>query len=141
MTDKPKTRVVEIDFEIHQMIELEKRGFDESDNDALRRLLRLPEPQPSNGKGYSWSSHGVTLPHGTELRMNYGGQELTGIIDNGEWLVGKERCNSPSRAALLVARTSDGRPAILNGWEYWYVKRPSDTSWISIASLRRRASK
>ena len=89
MTEKPRTRVVEIDFEIHQMIELEKRGFDESDNDALRRLLRLPEPQPTSDNSRSWSSHGVTLPHGTELRMNYGGQEHTGIVDNGKWLVGE----------------------------------------------------
>ena len=139
MTEKPRARVVEIDFEIHQMIELEKRGFDESDNDALRRLLRLPEPQPTSENSRSWSSHGVTLPHGTELRMNYGDQEHTGIVDNGKWLVGGERCNSPSRAASLVARTSDGRPAILNGWKYWHVKRPSDTGWISIARLRRKA--
>ena len=41
MTEKPKTRSVEIDFEIHQMIELEKRGFDESDNDALARAYGL----------------------------------------------------------------------------------------------------
>ena len=123
------------------MIELEKQGFDESDNDALRRLLGLPESQSPSDEDRSWSSQGVTLPHGTELRINYGSQEHTGIIDNGKRLVGAERYNSPSRAAYLVARTSDGRPAILNGWGNWYVKRPSDTGWISIARLRRKARK
>ena len=34
-------RPIDIDFEIYQLIVLEKRGFDESDNAALRRLLGL----------------------------------------------------------------------------------------------------
>jgi len=36
-------RNIEIDFEVHQLIELERRNFDETPNDALRRLLKLPD--------------------------------------------------------------------------------------------------
>ena len=42
--DESKYRPIEVDFDIFQLIVLEKRGFDESDNDALRRLLGLSNP-------------------------------------------------------------------------------------------------
>ena len=34
-------RTIKIDFDIHQLVELERRSFEETPNDALRRLLRL----------------------------------------------------------------------------------------------------
>ena len=39
-----KYRTIEIDFEIYQLIMLEKRYFEEPDFVALRRLLGLPVP-------------------------------------------------------------------------------------------------
>ncbi len=39
-----KYRSIDVDFDIFQLIMLEKRGFDESDNEALRRLLDLADP-------------------------------------------------------------------------------------------------
>ena len=39
-----KHRTVEIDFEIYQLIMLEKRDFEEPNAIALRRLLGLPLP-------------------------------------------------------------------------------------------------
>ena len=40
-------RTIEIDFDVHKTIENARRGFYESPNGALRRLLKLPEPDPS----------------------------------------------------------------------------------------------
>ena len=38
-------RNIEIDFEVHQLIKNERRGRNESPNDALRRLLKIGEPK------------------------------------------------------------------------------------------------
>jgi len=153
-------RTIEIDFDVHQMIELERRGFEEKENDALRRLLKLelkattsdPAPndklsQPQGVKNNepleandrrSWSGKGVELPHGTELRMEYNGQIHRGAIGDGYWVVDGVRSTSPSDAAGSVATTKNGTRPSLNGWIYWEVKRPSDAHWRALKSLKLR---
>jgi hypothetical protein len=140
------TRTIEIDFDVHQKIELERTCFEELPNDALRRLLGLGNEsknrvvgsgEPTIPTRRAWSGKGVTLPHATELKMDYNGSVYSGVIEDGIWSVEGSRCKSPSDAAGAVARTRDGRSAILNGWIYWQVKRPSDKKWIRINSLRK----
>ena len=140
----PTMRTIDIDFEIHRLIESKRTSFSDTPNEVLRRELGLgtspivpPPPTPPESGERSWASKGVTLPHGTELRMEYNGRQYSGVIKNGEWLVGEECCYSPSAAACCVALTKDGRPVTaLDGWLYWYCKRPGDTDWISIKQLR-----
>lgn len=133
-------RTIEIDFDIHKLIEAERGSFSDSPNEALRRLLGLgasPNGSPTlmQAGGSSWSGRGVTLPHGTQLRMTYNGRQYTGVIDDGAWLVEGERFTSPSAAAGDVVSTKDGRRTQLNGWIYWYCKRPGDTDWATIKEL------
>ena len=134
-------RTIEIDFDIHKMIEMARRGFMESPNDVLRRLLEIGEPSPEHSEtssnGRSWTGKGVILPHGTELRMKYRGRQYSGVIDDGQWLVEGERFTSPSDAAMGVAVTKDGQRPSLNGWIYWSIRRPGDTDWISIIQARQ----
>jgi hypothetical protein len=140
-------RSIEIDIDVHKRIEMERQGFDETPNDVLRRLLKLGEgapPRPiGNGKtlpnGRPWSGKGVTLPHGTSVRMEYNGKGHSGQIDNGEWLVEGTRFNSPSAAAGGVARTRSGKTPSLDGWVYWHVKRPGDARWTPIQALRSKS--
>ena len=82
-------RSIDIDFEVYQLIVLEKRGFHESDNAALRRLLGLDCRHPNQRKedGVSWSRQGVVLPAGTRLRMVYGDIEHNGVVVGGKWKV------------------------------------------------------
>ena len=137
-------RTIEIDFDIHQMIELERKGFDEPEYLALRRLLKLPNLQATKESvssvekpsGRPWSGKGVELPHGTELRMEYNGQVFRGFIENGIWVVEGHRAKSPSDAAGSVAMTKSGGRPSLNGWIYWEVKRPNDANWRTLKSLR-----
>lgn len=71
------TRTTEIDFEVHQAIELERKSFKEPPNDALRRLLNLPprkeipSPEKANSSdiGRAWSRKGVTLPRAAKTKM------------------------------------------------------------------------
>ena len=138
---KTKYQSIDIDFEVYQLIVLEKRGFDEADNDVLRRLLDLSvqpaqSTPPHDGDSGAWLGKGVELPEGTTLRMIYSGAEYSGTVVGGKWKLGDEYYNTPSQAASGVARTKDGAKAILNGWKYWYVKRPSDTTWAPLDKLR-----
>jgi hypothetical protein len=140
------TRSIEIDFEVHQKIELERTSFEELPNEALRRLLGLvSKKQIAQGVnaddnvqvGRSWSGKGVTLPHSTELKMEYNGSVYQGTIQDGIWMVEGAKCKSPSDAAGAVAKTRGGRTASLNGWIYWQVKRPTDRKWVRIDALRK----
>ena len=133
-----EVRSIEIDFDIHKKIEAERRSFDESPNDVLHRLLKIKTgatPFPPF-EGRPWTGKGVTLPHGTELRMDYNGRLHSGLIRNGVWLVEGKRFNSPSAAAGGVALTKDGRQPSLDGWIYWYVRRPDDDHPVLLKTLR-----
>lgn len=144
-----KMRTIEIDFDVHKLIEAERTSFDEPENVALRRLLKLGPPVPGT-KGNSspmassntgaWSSKGVRLPSGTEIRMEYRGKEHRGVIDSSDWVIGSKRFKSPSAAAGGVAETKSGSQPSLDGWKYWQVKRPGDAEWIALSVLRRRAA-
>jgi hypothetical protein len=117
------------------------------DDKALRRLLGLGEnpertavPAVPSPLGRSWTDEGVTLPHDTLVKMKYGRRTHEGQIVDGQWFVEGKVYDSPSGAAVGIARTSKGAPTHLNGWRYWYVKRPEDLTWISIEVLRKRAA-
>ena len=68
--------------------------------------------------------------------MTYGGIEHNGVVVGGKWEVEGQRYNTPSQAASAVARTKRGGKTQLNGWKFWHVKRPSDTSWTFLDRLR-----
>jgi hypothetical protein len=135
-------RLIEVDFDIHRLIELERRGFEETENAVLRRLLKLGEPaapklqqaKPMRG----WTKGGLTLPHGTELRMEYNGLLHLGRIVDGAWEVEGHRETSPSGAANAVARSKEGGPVNINGKSYWQVRRPGETGWTPYAALRKK---
>ncbi|MCC5972442.1 MAG: hypothetical protein JJT81_00155 [Rubellimicrobium sp.] len=136
-------RTIDIDFDIHRLIQLERRSFDEPEYVALRRLLKLgPPPEdetPQKDKSMRpWSKGGITLPHGTELRMEYNGILHLGRIADGMWEVEGHREKSASGAASAVARTRDGGKVNINGKAYWQVRRPGDTDWTPYADLKRK---
>lgn len=135
-------RTIEIDIDIHRRIENERKSFNETPNDVLRRLLSIgkKETPPTSGGGRPWSGKGVTLPHGTELRMEYNGKVHAGRIDDGRWSVEGKFFSSPSAAAGGVARTKSGGSPSLDGWGYWYVKLPGSDQWKHIGLLRPRAA-
>lgn len=149
-------RTIEIDFDVHKAIELERRSFDEAPNAALRRLLGLvPTVTPKTGKhestdvlppaGRPWvgkgHSTGLTLAHGTELQMDYNGQRFTGRVDNGAFVFEGRSFTSPSGAADELCRTKDGRKTSLNGKELISARLPGETDWVLLKTLERRIRK
>jgi hypothetical protein len=137
-------RTIEIDYDIHRLIQLERRSFDEPEYVALRRLLKLGAPtdearaEAEHSRMRGWSKGGVSLPHGTELRMEYNGILHLGRIADGAWEVEGHRESSASGAASAVARTRDGDRVNINGKAYWHVRRPGDSDWIPYADLKRK---
>jgi hypothetical protein len=130
-------RTIEIDFDVHKQIEAERRSFEDPPNAALRRLLRLPEKKDEEGStGRSWASDGAVLPHGTKVRMSYGGKLIGGEIIDGNWICDGQMFDTPSAAASAMALTKDGQSTSLNGWNYWEAKLPGSAEWVPISNLR-----
>jgi len=145
-------RTIEIDFDVHKVIEMERCSFDETANNALRRLLKLPQHPTDNlrssASGNSvddqidaihegaWRGKGVVLPNGTKVRMEYNGTLHQGEIKNGRWDVGGQIFKTPSAAAGAIAMTRDGTRTNLNGWMYWEVLKSGEHRWIKLEQLR-----
>ena len=138
-------KTIEIDFDIHKKIELERRSFSEPQYIALRRLLGLPEPHDSGegsptvvatANGRAWSGKRVTLPHGTKVRMLYNDRLHNGQILDGFWVIEGRKYTSPSGAAGGVAVTKAGGKTRLDGWIYWEAQIPGETNWVPIEKLR-----
>jgi hypothetical protein len=136
---------IEIDWDIHKLIEGERSSFDEPPYVALRRLLKLPSLKPSPaaatptmGAGLPWTDSGVTVPHGSLARMEYGrgSQVYEGQFLNGKLVVKGQAFDSLSAAADALAVTKDGKKPSLNGWLYWKAKFPGETKWRSLNDMR-----
>ena len=157
-------RTVEVDFDVHQAIEAERRSFGEPPNAALRRLLGLGEADSAvNGdaadtaapKGpgraaklaigdkahvtppSAWKSKGLTLVNGTALMLKYSEVCETGRVDGGQLVFDGHGYASPSPAAMdIVQRCRNGSPVSINGWLYVYAQKPGESQWRTLADLR-----
>jgi hypothetical protein len=137
---------IEIDWDIHKLIEAERRGFNEPPYVALRRLLHLPPvpetaaPKDIIGVGIPWTEDGVSVPHGSEARMEYlrGAQVYEGQFLNGRLVVNGQAFDTLSAAASALAVTRDGSKTNLNGWQYWKAKFPGEKHWRSLADERAK---
>jgi hypothetical protein len=140
-----ETRTIDIDFDVHKLIEGARQNFSESPNTVLRRLLKLPmsrvvQSAKKNGaEGRSWSDEGATLPHGTAVRMRYNRRQYDGEIVDGKWIIGGKTFDTPSGAAG-VAVTKGGKKARLDGWLYWEARVPGAAAWTQINALRHKSN-
>ncbi len=124
---------IEIDLEIYKLIQSKRQSFHESENDILRRLLKLPQRSaPATQHGGLVIGNGVILPNGTLLRKRYKGDIYEVPVKDGKiWVHGKA-FKSPSGAAVEITKSA------VNGWRFWQVKRPDDVDWLSsLADLRK----
>jgi len=131
-------RSIDIDFEVHKLLEANRNSFSELPNDVLRRLLGIGETplkvvQPE-GKPYVYE--GVQLPHGTEAIFTYNNVQYKARIEDGFWITEDgARHKSPSGAASALAVTKSGSKTKLDGWSYWYVRKPGSEDWVFLNDL------
>jgi len=145
-----KLQKIDIDFDIYKLIETERKSFEEAPYMALRRLLNLPPPAASDskatnlfGEGNPFIEDGVSVPHGSRARMKYmrGTQIYEGNFLDGSLEVNGKSYSSLSSAAKDLAITKKGTNPSLNGWLYWEVKYPNETTWHSMHELRKAVQK
>lgn len=105
----------------------------EEAQDTLDRLGRRDEGTEKLARADpdDFVSHGVVFPKGTQLRGVVRGEPYEARI-----VAGRVVCQDTTYESLsAVATTLVGRPT--NGWDFWKVKRPGDTTWTRATILRR----
>lgn len=125
---------IDVDFEVYKALTIRRETEEMTYNDVLRQLLKLGGEQAAPVAPTAAGSlivKGAEFPEGTQFRATYKGQTYTGAIKGGVWIDEKGKVqNSPSEAAYNITDNH------VNGWRFWECRRPSDTSWRSIDSLR-----
>lgn len=154
-------RTIEVDFDVHQAIEAERRGFEDSANAALRRLLHLGAPKvtddapalpvqgrvgttaPANDAGQpptgAWRRKGVELPEGSALLVNYSDVKERGVVQGGRLVFDGRGYDTPSQAAMAVVQRHRQKAVSINGWLHLQVQLPGRTGWTSLNQLRTPA--
>ena len=130
---------IQIDFEVFQKIQSERKSFNDSDNNALRRLIGLSSTASAFSdndnqtpmKGGINLRYGVSLPEGAQLRMRYGGTYHNGEVRDGSIWVNGKSFKGPSPAAVEITGGN------VNGWNYWEVLFPGSNNWVKIIRLRK----
>jgi hypothetical protein len=140
---------IEIDFEVFKALTARLESETDTYNEAIRRLLRLPAsetallpgefdvpglPAPGNAlspfAGGVWFSN-VYFPNGTMFRATYKGKTYRARVQDSQWIdeLGIVR-TSPSDAASAITQTN------VNGWRFWFAKRPHDEDWQRLDVLK-----
>jgi hypothetical protein len=140
-----------IDFDVFKALTARRINESHTYNDVIRDLLGLDSLQEppeaieallevsSHPGNYprsffappGFSSRGLFLPNGTELRATYQQQVYGAKIDAGKWVNGNGNVHtSPSSAAKDVTGTN------VNGLRFWKAKRPNDVEWIRLDLVR-----
>ena len=147
-------RTIEVDWQVRQMIEAERRAYDDPPNAALRRLLGIdPAERPLDvsaiseahyiGTGSaSWNWKGVTLPEGTELRVEYSEVRAGGHVARGLLTFDGEGYKAPSQAVMAVVarrRGNSAAPTSINGWQYLHALLPGESRFEPLAQVREKS--
>lgn len=140
---------IEIDFEVFKELTARLESEADSYNEVIRRLLNLSAtevrsalsdldtpgvPAVIQGLGGqtsgAWFSN-VFFPDGTIFRATYKGRTHRAQIRNSQWIDenGFQR-SSPSDAASAISQTN------VNGWKFWFARRPFDEDWHRMDVLR-----
>jgi hypothetical protein len=140
---------ITVDFEVWKALIARLESESDSYNEVIRRLLSLPASEnrtmpgeidtpgipdafslPSGEVKGVWFSN-VFFPDNTQFRATYKGRSHRAQIQNSQWIdeFGQQR-TSPSDAASAISRTN------VNGWRFWFVRRPFDEDWQRLDALR-----
>lgn len=156
---------IDIDFDVFKALTALRQSEVDSYNAVIRRLLKLPEvhaggalskfhsgaheqqnplaalassrsPAPVQNAllgalGGAWFGN-THFPEGTQFRATYKGQSYFAEVKDGRW-IGQDGVarTSPSDAASAISSTN------VNGWRFWFAKRPGDQNWVRMDEFKR----
>lgn len=144
---------INVDLDVFKALTLALRDESDTYGEVIRRLLNLADIAPRDesapdglavgNRGFNeakgvfddrngaWMGN-VFFPNGTQFRATYKGRTFRAHIRNERWLGddGQER-HSPSEAASAISGTS------VNGWRFWYAKRPHEEDWHRLDEFRK----
>jgi hypothetical protein len=129
---------IDIDFEVFKALTVRRSTEDESYNDVIRAMLKLPF-QPHTAKsatrgGRPWVVSNTSFPVGSEFMTEYKGKTYCGTIVDGKLrLEDGHSFTTPSAAAIHVTGGN------ANGWRFWKCKLPGETQYVLIERLRGKA--
>jgi hypothetical protein len=132
---------IDVDFDVFKELTARRRSEQHTESAVLRELFGLPAvasaaPVPMSGSNSEgWTSYGVTLPNGTELRGTHRGKSYVIKIVDGQLTSDNGTVySSPSQARHAITETGG------NGWWFWTVKKTDAEGWEAIGSLREKTN-
>ena len=118
---------IDIDFEVYKGMTNMLVSEDDTYNDVIRRLLKLPAPVAEKKNGViEWMSKGRGFPEGTRFRATFNGEQYAAEIKDGKFVYNGKTFRSFSGAACEI--TGSQR----NGWDFWEQIRPGSNTWIKL---------
>lgn len=112
---------------------------DKKEEDVIKRLIEK-EFKKNNCEGRSeiitkngkdLTSHSGRIPHGSELRAVYKGEEFFAKVNDGKVIWKGNEYGSVSKAAVAVIQSTGSKRTTENGWRFWEVKEPGKNKWKS----------
>jgi hypothetical protein len=135
---------IEIDFDVYKELTIRRKTEEMTNNDVLREMLNLTPAKHSkeslssvsrDSAGIPWVCKGVTFPHGTEFRAEYGGRMYSAKVEDGALVYDGQRYKAPSPAAKAITGNS------VNGWTFWEFKMPGKNDWILMDKFKNKSPK
>lgn len=141
------SKSITIDIETYKLIESFRNGFDETENDIIKRILNsystlsFISEQQSIGNNYQaipndtmnglfWK--GILLPNGLQLRKKSKNKTYIAIIKNNRIYCNDREFFSPSAAATYAFGTT------VNGWLFWEYYDEEEKNWNLLDNLRNK---
>ena len=128
-----ETEAIRVDFDVYKALTVRRATAQVTYNDVLRELLGLAQVKQNGrttaGRG-AWVVKGVTFPESTEFRGRYKGRQYGARVEKGALVSDGKRYETPSAAAMAITDSQT------DGWKFWECRRPGDSSWTMIKSLR-----
>lgn len=137
-----KTKEIEIDIEVYRWIEANRKSFEETENDILKRIsknvqnedvfipINIKENIMNINEGLFWKD--VLLKNGLKLRKLFKGKIYYAEIKNNQIVFNNKKFHSPSAAAIELTGTS------VNGWIFWEYLNTKNNEWQLLDNLRNK---
>lgn len=125
---------INIDLDVYKVIEQERKSFNETHNEILRRKYGFEPAKEEKSEQQIGGLYvsGVLLKNGLKLHSNYKGRIIEARVENNVIVYNGKSFTSPSAAAGEATGNS------VNGWQWWLFFNEETGKWLTLNRLRRK---